>query len=193
MSHRSFYRLRLYPRADRSQDSSYLATAVRARCFAAADARDALRVDLDMSTGEPVAIEYVAASPACNADVATAAAAATAPALPPATPVTTKLPVKAAPMKEPGEGGVMLGGAGQAGSGAARQGQPGAGAAAGAGGKGGKGAKDERSWLQKNWLMVLGVGMMIINLVAKLNPPEGAAAGVPAAGGAAGRAAAARR
>ncbi|GIL64131.1 hypothetical protein Vafri_18090 [Volvox africanus] len=60
--------------------------------------------------------------------------------------------------------------------------------AAGQGGarKGGPPPKDERTWLQKNWLYVVAIGMMVLNVLAKAQQPQQGGP-TPAPGGAARR------
>ncbi|GIL76459.1 hypothetical protein Vretifemale_6153 [Volvox reticuliferus] len=52
--------------------------------------------------------------------------------------------------------------------------------------KGGPPPKDERTWLQKNWLYVVAIGMMVLNVLAKAQQPQ---QGGPAPAGGAGAAA----
>ncbi|EFJ47596.1 hypothetical protein VOLCADRAFT_120965 [Volvox carteri f. nagariensis] len=52
--------------------------------------------------------------------------------------------------------------------------------------RGGPPPKDERTWLQKNWLYVVAIGMMVLNVVAKANvppPQQGGPGAAPGGGG----------
>ena len=160
----ALYRLRL--------PASGVAAAFPARCLAAAAAPGGL--ELDLLEGGHVAAISVAAP--CRR--AAGAAPATLPALPGSQELSVRLPAIApdvlpllaaaapgagpsglgAPLETPASAGGQAAGAGQQ-----QQQQQQGGAASAAGGKApaGKKPEEEKTWLQKNWMLVAPLGFIV--------------------------------
>lgn len=184
----------------------HVVSSVRARCLFSEESKHELQLTLDVD-GNILSFSYRApASPAC--DVAPVPKANFK--FPPTT-VRAYAPAPGAEVKTQDAdvaaniaktvltaegGGAAVGAApgfigGGKSSGSLQTQTPGA-----QGKAGGPPAKDERTWLQKNWLFAVAIGMMVLNIVGRLGADPaggaaaatGAAAGPPAAGGGAARA-----
>lgn len=203
-----FYHLRVHPKRTSSQ---YVSSSVRARCLFAGDKlEDRLHLTYDSDNNLQGITYKVPATSACDHVPTTAVIPLSYPtqvmAFFPSRAVEVRLQdleVQAnvakmvlgadagASVGTPGAAG-FIGGGKPAGSGAPHQ-QAAATTTTGDGKTGAAPKVDDRSWLQKNWLFAVAIGMMLLNIMGRLTPDSpGGAAGpgaAPGGGGAPGGAA----